>query len=166
MSIDELKRLVEDAFYGCSTATREYEYFKTLEDFYEGRGEERVAELKEYAKQYEQSQTKPNKTRATKATRLLLLQQEREKEREKKVERVKKFFSMKENKYCFEWADVSACLTILNVAFVVAGLWWAPLLGLANCGLAIVLNARGKTHLNSYLIQIALIVLNCYFLSL
>lgn len=78
----------------------------------------------------------------------------------------KKFFGIKEKKYVFEWGDVSTALTILNVALVLMGFWWAPFFGLANCCLGLWLNVKGKTHLNMYVMQIALIILNCYFLTL
>lgn len=78
---------------------------------------------------------------------------------------IKEFFGIEKKKYVFEWGDVSALFTVLNVVFVVLGYWWAPILGLINSVLSIVLNTRHKTHLNLYIIQIALIILNVYFLS-
>ena len=77
---------------------------------------------------------------------------------------MKNFFGIEEQQYVFEWGDVSAWLTVLNVFFIVMGMWWAPFFGLANCVLAIVLNVLSKAHLNAYVIQIALIVLNIFFL--
>lgn len=78
---------------------------------------------------------------------------------------IKKFFKI-ETPYKFEWGDVSALITILNVALVLMGFWWAPIVGLAGCALNLMLNVRGRAHLNLYLIQIALVVLNVYFLTL
>lgn len=77
---------------------------------------------------------------------------------------MRELFGIKEKKYVFEWGDISALITVLNVVFIVLGYWWAPVLGLMNAILSIVLNAYNKTHLNLYIIQIALIILNMYFL--
>lgn len=79
---------------------------------------------------------------------------------------VKKFFGITESRYVFEWADVSTILTILNVALVLCGWVYAPFIGIVNCILTLVLNVKFKTHLNMYIMQIALIVLNIYFLTL
>lgn len=77
---------------------------------------------------------------------------------------MKKFFGIEEKKYVFEWGDISSLITVLNVVFIVLGYWWAPVLGLMNAILSIVLNAYNKTHLNLYITQVALIILNVYFL--
>lgn len=79
---------------------------------------------------------------------------------------MKKFFSIKKESYCFEIADLLSIITLLNVAFVLCGFWWAPFLGLLNCFISIALNIKNRTHINTYIIQISLIVLNCYFLTL
>ena len=39
---------------------------------------------------------------------------------------MKKFFGIEEKHYVFEWGDVAALLTVLNVFFIVMGIWWAP----------------------------------------
>lgn len=78
---------------------------------------------------------------------------------------IKLFFNITENGYVFEWGDVSAFLTILNVAFILFGYWWAPILGLVNCALCLWLNVRGRVHINLYVVQFALIILNFYFLK-
>ena len=77
---------------------------------------------------------------------------------------MKKFFGIEEKQYVFEWGDISALLTVLNVFFIVMGIWWAPFFGLANCVLAIVGIVKANAHLNAYIIQMALIVLNIFFL--
>jgi hypothetical protein len=82
----------------------------------------------------------------------------------KEIKEMKKFFGIEEKQYVFEWGDVSALLTVLNVFFIVMGMWWAPFFGLANCVLAIVGMIKAKAHLNAYIIQMALIVLNVFFL--
>lgn len=76
---------------------------------------------------------------------------------------MKKFFSIETN-YRFEITDLIAFFTILNVMLIILGVWFAPLFGLVNCLIAIILNIKNKTHINTYLIQIALIILNIYFL--
>lgn len=82
------------------------------------------------------------------------------------MKEIKKFFRITEKKYVFEWCDISAILTILNVTLVLAGFWFAPIFGLMNCVLSLVLNVKFKAHINMYVIQIYLVVLNIYFLTL
>lgn len=79
---------------------------------------------------------------------------------------LKEFFSIKENSYKFEMADLTTLVTILNVAFILMGFWWAPILGIINCGICIVLNILNHVHINMYMTQVALVVLNVYFLTL
>ena len=79
---------------------------------------------------------------------------------------LKEFFSIKENSYKFGMTDLTTLVTILNVAFILMGFWWAPILGIVNCGICIVLNILNHAHINIYVTQIALIVLNVYFLTL
>lgn len=79
---------------------------------------------------------------------------------------IKKFFGIEEEKYVFEWSDVSTLLTILNVTFILLGYTWAPWLGVVNCCLGILLNIRYRNHINMYVMQFALIILNAYFLTL
>ena len=80
--------------------------------------------------------------------------------------RVKEFFSIKETEYKFEMYDLTSLITILNVAFVLMGFWWAPILGLVNCGMCEVLNVINKQHINAHITQVALVVLNAYFFTL
>ena len=79
---------------------------------------------------------------------------------------MKEFFSITEKKYVFEVADLTTIITILNVLFVVCGFAWAPWLGIVNCSVWLVLNVKARAHVNSYVTQIALIILNIYFLIL
>lgn len=79
---------------------------------------------------------------------------------------IKKFFGITENNYTFEWCDFTTFITILNVMFVLIGKWWAPFFGLLNCFVGLALNVKYKAHINTYMMQIALIVLNIYFLQL
>ena len=78
---------------------------------------------------------------------------------------MKKFFGI-EKKYTFEINDIVALVTIANVVLIIMGFWWAPIFGLLNCGIGIVLNIRSHAHINLYIMQIAFIVLNIYFLTL
>lgn len=80
--------------------------------------------------------------------------------------KIKKFFGITEKEYKFEWNDITALLTIINVTLVVMGFAWAPIVGLINCGLGLILNVKFRTHINLYAMQIALIILNIYFLTL
>ncbi len=77
----------------------------------------------------------------------------------------KNFFRI-ETKYRFEVADLSAILTVLNVALILIGIHWAPLLGIGNCIISLIVNIKERLHINMYVIQISLVVLNLYFLSL
>lgn len=78
---------------------------------------------------------------------------------------MKKFFGI-ETKYTFEANDIVALFTIANVVLVIMGFWWAPCVGLANCLIGIGLNIKNRVHINLYIMQIAFIVLNIYFLTL
>ena len=76
------------------------------------------------------------------------------------------FFSIKEEYYRFEVYDLTAILTILNVVFVLMGYWWASIFGLVNCAICLTMNVVNRLHINAYLTQVALIILNIYFLTL
>lgn len=86
--------------------------------------------------------------------------------KERKNKKMKKFFGIMENRYVFEIFDLTSLITIINVALIVLGFWWAPFFGLINCLIFILLNIKTNAHINSYLTQIALIILNVYFLTL
>lgn len=79
---------------------------------------------------------------------------------------MKNFFSITEKKYVFEWMDIFAIVTILNVTLVVLGFWWAPAIGIINCYLNIRYSVKNRAHINTYVMQIALLILNFYFLTL
>ena len=79
---------------------------------------------------------------------------------------MREFFSIEEKEYKFEIWDLIALITILNVAFILMGFWWAPILGLVNCAICLVMNVINKVHINNYVTQVALIVLNIYFLTM
>lgn len=78
---------------------------------------------------------------------------------------MKEFFGIKTT-YKFEANDVVALLTIANVVLIIMGFWWAPMVGLVNCVVGIILNIKNRVHINLYIMQIAFIVLNIYFLTL
>ena len=78
---------------------------------------------------------------------------------------MKKFFGI-ESKYKFEINDFVALLTIANVVLIIMGFWWAPMVGLTNCLVGIGLNIKNRVHINLYIMQVAFIILNIYFLTL
>ena len=78
---------------------------------------------------------------------------------------MKKFFQITENKYTFNIFDVTALFTVCNVTLVLLGFWWAPIFGLINCGIIIIVQIKNGTYLNAYITQVALIILNIYFLK-
>ena len=82
------------------------------------------------------------------------------------MEKIKKFFSITAKKYKFEIYDLTSAITVLNVILIVCGFWWAPIFGLFNCALFIGINFVQKAHINAWVSQIALVVLNGYFLTL
>ena len=78
---------------------------------------------------------------------------------------MKEFFSITESNYQFNIFDVTALFTILNVVFIILGYWFAPLFGLINCVICLITNVKNKSMINSYITQIALIILNVYFMK-
>lgn len=76
------------------------------------------------------------------------------------------FFGIEDNGYRFEIYDLMSLVTVLNVAFVLMGFWWAPILGIANCCIGLIVNVLNRVHLNNYITQVALMILNIYFLTL
>lgn len=81
------------------------------------------------------------------------------------MKKIKAFFSIKES-YRFEVFDLTSLITVFNVAFILMRFWWAPILGIVNCAICMVLNVRSNAHINAYVTQLALIILNIYFLTL
>lgn len=82
------------------------------------------------------------------------------------MKKIKNFFSITENTYKFEFGNISTILTVVNVAMVLGGLWYAPIVGIINCILSLVLNVKYHSHINMYVMQIALVILNICFLTL
>jgi len=85
--------------------------------------------------------------------------------KEERYKNMKEFFGI-ETKYTFEANDIVALLTIANVVLIIMGFWWAPMIGLVNCLVGIGLNIKNRVHINLYIMQVAFIVLNIYFLTL
>ena len=81
------------------------------------------------------------------------------------MKKIKAFFGIEE-KFKFEVMDLLALLVFLNVVFVIKGFWWAPVFGICNNTIAIVSSYNRKTHLNFYIMQVSLLILNIYFLTL
>lgn len=81
------------------------------------------------------------------------------------MQTVKNFFGIQKS-YRFEIYDLTTLITVLNVSLILMGFWWAPMLGLLNCGICIGLNVKSRAHINAYVTQIMLIILNTYFLTL
>jgi hypothetical protein len=79
---------------------------------------------------------------------------------------MKKFFGITENGYKFEVNDIVAILTIANVVLIILGFWWAPIFGLVNCVIGLIMNIKNRVHINLYIMQVAFIVLNIYFLTM
>ena len=79
---------------------------------------------------------------------------------------MKRLFKITTKEYQFDWGDITTIITLLNVSLVLMGFWWAPFLGIANCGLYIILGIIKGAYINSYVTQFALLVLNIYFLTL
>ena len=76
---------------------------------------------------------------------------------------MRKFFGI-ETTYQFEIMDIITLLTILNVTFIICGFWFAPIFGLCACAVSIITMIRNRNHINNYVMQIALIILNVFFL--
>ena len=76
---------------------------------------------------------------------------------------MRKFFGI-ETTYQFEVMVIITLLTILNVTFIICGFWFAPIFGLCACIVSIVTMIRNRNHINNYVMQIALIILNVFFL--
>lgn len=76
---------------------------------------------------------------------------------------MKNFFGINES-FRLEWDDFSAFMTILNVSLILMGFWFAPFFGLANCVVSLCRLPKAHCHINLYAMNLALIVLNLYFL--
>ena len=77
---------------------------------------------------------------------------------------MKQFFNISESKYQFNIFDVTALLTVLNVIGLICGIYYAPIVGIVNCIINIVFTIKNHGYVNNYTTQIALLVLNFFFL--
>lgn len=76
---------------------------------------------------------------------------------------MKEFFRI-ETKYQFCIFDLTTVFTILNVVLIIMGFKFAPIFGIINCFIIEILNCREHGMINAHVTQIALLVLNFYFL--
>lgn len=82
------------------------------------------------------------------------------------MQTVKNFFSITETTYKFEIMDIFTLITVINVILVLMGVHWAPVVGIINCVLSLANCVKCRAHINNYVMQISLIILNSYFLTL
>lgn len=78
---------------------------------------------------------------------------------------MKKMFGIESNHYKFEWQDISTALTVINVALIFCGFPWAPLVGILNASMNLILSVKRPTHVNLYVMNFALLAMNLYFLK-
>lgn len=81
----------------------------------------------------------------------------------KMIFRIKNFFGINDQ-FKLEWADISTLLTLANVSLIIAGAWWAPMIGISNSIASCAIGIPHKSHINFYITQLALVVLNIFFL--
>lgn len=77
---------------------------------------------------------------------------------------MKQFFNISQSKYQFNIFDVTALFTVLNVIGLICGIYYAPIVGIVNCIINIVFTIKKHGYVNNYITQIALLVLNFFFL--
>ena len=78
---------------------------------------------------------------------------------------MKKFFYIEEA-YRFEWNDIRAIATIVNVILIMMFGLKIAWFGLFLAVVGIIKNYKGDRHINSYIMYVANIILNVYFLLL
>lgn len=81
------------------------------------------------------------------------------------IKRVREFFGIESNKIRVEWMDIATILTVINVSLIIAGFWWAPIVGIINATANIIIMIIKKGHINGYIMQAALLIMNIYFLK-
>ena len=79
--------------------------------------------------------------------------------------RVREFFGIKEDTIKVEWMDISTILTVINVTLIICGVAWAPVVGIVNAIANIIILIIKRGHINAYVMNTALIILNIYFLK-
>lgn len=78
---------------------------------------------------------------------------------------MKKFFNI-ESKYKFEWNDIRAFITVINVALIIMFGLSVAWFGLAIAIIGIIKESFGARHINCYVSYIASVALNINFLIL
>lgn len=81
------------------------------------------------------------------------------------MEKVKKFFNI-ETSYKFEWNDLRALVTILNVLLIMKFGLSIAWFGLAVAIIGLIKDFTSDRHISGILMHLASVVLNLYFISL
>lgn len=81
------------------------------------------------------------------------------------MEKVKQFFGIN-SAYKFEWNDLRAIITIINVVLIMIFGLSIAWFGLAVAIVGLVRDFTNDRHLNGILMHLASVVLNLYFISL
>lgn len=81
------------------------------------------------------------------------------------MERIKKFFGI-ETAYKFEWNDLRAVITIINVILIMTFGLSIAWFGLAVALLGLVRDFTKDRHINGILMHFSSVILNIYFLLL
>lgn len=81
------------------------------------------------------------------------------------MEKVKQFFGIN-SAYKFEWNDLRAIITIINVVLIMIFGLSIAWFGLAVAVVGLVRDFTSDRHLNGILMHLASVVLNLYFISL
>ena len=81
------------------------------------------------------------------------------------MEKVKRFFGIN-SAYKFEWNDVRAIITIINVVLIMIFGLSIAWFGLAVAIVGLIRDFTSDRHLNGILMHLASVVLNLYFISL
>lgn len=81
------------------------------------------------------------------------------------MEKVKRFFGIN-SAYKFEWNDLRAIITIINVILIMIFGLSIAWFGLAVAVVGLVRDFTSDRHLNGILMHLASVVLNLYFISL
>lgn len=81
------------------------------------------------------------------------------------MEKVKRFFGIN-SAYKFEWNDLRAIITIINVVLIMIFGLSIAWFGLAVAIVGLIRDFTSDRHLNGILMHLASVVLNLYFISL
>lgn len=81
------------------------------------------------------------------------------------MEKVKRFFGIN-SAYKFEWNDLRAIITIINVVLIMIFGLSIAWFGLVVAVVGLVRDFTSDKHLNGILMHLASVVLNLYFISL